>query len=208
MRLKEKSGNLKVAFIIFLIVSLVLQGCAHTPHYTLGNVLKSESPVHAMKIAVAPFVDERPKRERKVFKIREEGLSAMIVKHFKHVKLFARQELLGIEFARPTSEHLVQLKTNGYDAILIGSITAYGGSSGKKLFDRKPALGLPFLLMIPIVTFPLLFVVVFTTVVEKVPHKGYTNLTAELIETSSGCIIWKGGVWEMPPDGLVPHPEL
>jgi len=177
---------MKVAFVIFLIIALMLGGCAHAPYYTLDVMSQQEPPKHALRIAVAPFVDERSSKKPN---IRGKAFSAMMVTHFENAKLFTQQKVVGNDFIRPTSEQLFHLKTKGYDAILIGSITDFSWSR------ETPSSSALLPIWIAGFAMPIfwLFLIPGSLLISqgKVVME-HTGLTAKLIETSSGNVIWEG----------------
>lgn len=177
---------MKVTFMMFLIIVLVLAGCAHTPYYTLDEMSRPESPTHAFRVAVAPFGDERSLKEPN---ISDKGFSAMIVRHFEDAKLFAHQDLVGADFIRPTPEQLGRLKTKGYDAILVGSITDFSWSR-----DKLSSLALLpiWIAGFAVPVFNLLLIPASIIVDKGRIVMEHTSLTAKLLETSSERVIWEG----------------
>ncbi len=175
--------------ILFLL--LVMEGCGlvpHTAHFTLDDVLKSESPVHHINIAVAPFTDKIKKQDRVAYH-KIIGIEHVLVEYFEHIKLFARQDVVDSELNEPNFEQLTKLKAKGYDAILLGSVGRYRVEQLKgRLLDRSPGLA-GLIAVFPIFAVPL----VGADMTEELPYMGYVELSnLKLIETSSGRIIWEG----------------
>jgi hypothetical protein len=201
-------------YVLLLIFALAGCGTTHTPHYSLDNVIKSESPIHDMTIGIVLFEDRRSTEflrfgnnprfgpSIKFIKLTPGGIESTIIKHFDHVKLFARQAIVDSNMKQPSSDQLTQLKSKGYDAILIGIIEEYIGYRIERSFSERPEsilAALPDAVItvvsgtgVPvIVTGPIIASIIENK--EKLNCIGYTKLSdLKLIDTTSGHVIWEG----------------
>ena len=139
-----------------------------------------------LRVAVAPFPDKRNDSEMKVMRsINEDALAAMIVKHFKHVNLFAHQEAVGIEFANPSIDQLLTLKVSGYNAILTGELANFIIYQTGSRMTVGAAIAV---LLVPILVLPIAAVSS-----SEVLYGGVMKFSSlKLVEVPSGRILWQG----------------
>lgn len=182
--------------IICILSILVTGGCTYFLRYKLDNTSVAESPIKALRIAVAPFSNEKKEKSNSLVgnsllfeltKKEREEIASIITEHFEHVNLFAYQKKVEKEFTNPSSEQLFRLKKDGYDAILTGTIIHASGfqyDSGSGAAQTLSAVGG----FVPI----FYGVAAAVDVSQETTYGGKMLMFVKIIETSSGRVIWEG----------------
>ena len=186
-RTAEGGMNLTTYSILFI---LFITGCATNTSSTPKKISPSESPTHAMKVAVAPLSYE-PARTGGF-------LADSIVKDFKSVNLFRSQKRVNKRFTNPSNEQLNELKTEGFDALLTGEIETYWGGSyvDDPRFEMSEETGKAMTPLMhlgsPCLSLGLATAATAATTGKERTHLGEVKFTVRLVETYSGKLLWQG----------------
>jgi hypothetical protein len=193
--------NMSAAMIpVLASIAVVLgTGCGTTIRYDLSDLpmAQPDPERQAMRVAVAPLHDGRPREERKPsfdlslsqiktidwhFKGRDvgRGISEAMVSHFNHARLFETAKLDGTPIASPSEGVLDEMQALGYNALLTGTIAHFQGCGHMNVEDRflHSEIGLLFL---PV------------AMAKQNRNEGCVELTdVRLTSTVSGDVLWSG----------------
>lgn len=180
--------------VIIAGAALVSGGCASfSPQYALDPPVQRATPQYPVRVAVTPITIAKQHSQGGLnnLKLDGEAFSALLARQLEGRRVFEVQRPVAEEYKKCTATKLQQLRTQGYDALLLCDVVDIQGGRGANRTEEAANAIAP-LGALSLAALGATVLVEGAGRAQPSSYYAYTTLRCKVVSTGDGRTLWYG----------------